>query len=283
MKTSNLFILFKSRCPNVANLIDKDVNWPRQQQRYEKYSARLKKLKPKTKPTNFIDLLEDINKNKAFKSFVSYIESEAKYLINTLDSKQIPALRKIFIGNIFNFDIPNYLNSLGEIQVLSLLTRNDNFELIKIEAELEASYKLKKADFMFLDISDNIKKHVEVKNIHLNDEDYENLEVLKIKIESKLQAHIDEKIQYIEKNVSGEVLTFAPIIWILKIDKILPIYSFFKEKETDIHRKTHKGFNYFVFGYLSMLQNVYEDSLDGYKFGYVTTLLDFYKNYHKID
>ena len=220
----------KKIIPNLiltGNIKDKNLN-----EAIERYDRRVKSLsevkKEQNTPHCLFDwvLLADTN-NKRAKSFISYLENEAIYVLeNTpyLFSKKIRFIISNIVlsidTNININDNPQYLNFIGELIGLNHILKNGNnlFEFKEIELKLSNN---KHVDFVFKNKETEELLCVEFLSIH-------NIDVLKLEVnddlvlflEKRFNDKLESKTKDLNENfnkiiIDGNEYNFVilPIIW----------------------------------------------------------------------
>lgn len=186
---------------------------------------------------------------------LSFIKKVFEELSTSIPPLERLKLKKTIFNLLISFDA-KYFNYLGELLVLNNILKNEEYRLGGVEIKIT---KNKTADFLIIKNDNSHSSLVEVVNIHLG-ERTTNIDKY---IEGKLISKVENKTY---NNQDYEPFILIPVIW-APYETLKKVEQLYNEGAI---RKTKMIWEATAFAMFT-----YPENHVLYRFGYVTTLLNF--------
>ncbi|EHQ27543.1 hypothetical protein [Mucilaginibacter paludis] len=164
-------------------------------------------------------------------------------LFQSLSSNLNPVEKALIHHSIYNLLIEpdkNYLNFIGELAVLNEIKKQEGYDLINIEEQIQKENNTT-ADFLILRKHDDTNILVEVVNLHFQEIDIDDHERIRRLIESKLNNKI--KMKFI--NPLYEYF-LQPVIWVKGENDVEQLFNLYDKSGLPI-KNVLAPFTYFSY------------------------------------
>ncbi len=162
-----------------------------------------------------------------------------------LDESQKRLIHKTLYNILIEVD-KNHLNFIGELGVLNEMLKTKQYELKNVEEKIKLDSNVS-ADFLFLDNRTGLELLVEVINIHMEDKELNDEQLILNHIKSKITDKVKSKF-----NNANRPFLLQPVIWTKHIDDINFLKVLYQRSEMTIENMNSP------FVYYSLLVKTYE-------------------------